>query len=277
MRHPLSGGNGMNVFITGAAGGLGRALATECGHRGWNLFLTDVNREGLLALQRGLERQFNICVTTRACDLTKTESVDEMLAVIDAHHIRFDMLLNIAGVDFEGGFLVRERETIVKIVSLNDEATLRITHAVLSRRKQGNRFTIVFVSSLASMFPMPLKATYAASKRFLLDFATSLQQELKNENVGVLTLCPGGLATTVEAMRGIAAQGFWGNATTNKLEKVAYATVEKALQNKGLYIPGVLNRVLSVLSKLVPRTWVAAIVYWRWRGAQSKWLHDEVA
>lgn len=37
----------MNVLITGAAGGLGRALGIECGHRGWNLFLTDMNGEGL--------------------------------------------------------------------------------------------------------------------------------------------------------------------------------------------------------------------------------------
>ena len=183
----------MNVMITGASGGLGRALANECARRGYNLFLTDINESGLNALQQGIERQFGVCVASRACDLTNAESVDVLLAVIDEHEIRFDMLLNIAGIDYEGGFLRRDREKIVKIVSLNDAATLRITHAILSRRKRDKHFTLVFVSSLASMFPMPLKATYAASKRFLLDFATSLRQELKNQDANVLTLCPGGL------------------------------------------------------------------------------------
>jgi short-subunit dehydrogenase len=203
-------------------------------------------------------------------DLTRAESVDEMLDVIDRHKIRFDLLLNIAGLDFEGGFMGREREKVVKIVSLNDAATLRITHAILERRRPGGHFTIVFVSSLASMFPMPLKATYAASKRFLLDFATSLRQELKDQDANVLALCPGGMVTTREAMEGIAAQGFWGDATTNPLEVVARKTLDRALEGKGVYVPGGLNRTLSFFGKIIPRPWVAAVVYWRWSHAQSK-------
>ncbi|MEA4812582.1 MAG: SDR family NAD(P)-dependent oxidoreductase [Anaerolineaceae bacterium] len=183
----------MNVLITGACGGLGRVFAVECGRRGYNLFLTDINAKGLLPLQEGLERQFDSKVKSIACDLTNTESVDEMLAFIDKEGICFDMLLNVAGLDYEGEFLRRERETVTHIVSLNDEATMRITHAILSRRRKGTRFTLVFVSSLASMVPMPLKATYAASKRFLLDFSISLRQELKSQDVNVLALCPGGL------------------------------------------------------------------------------------
>jgi len=265
----------MNVLITGASGGLGRALAIECGRRGDNIFLTDINEKGLLPLQRGLERQFGACVTAKACDLTAAASVDELLAVIDEHGIQFDMLLNIAGIDYEGSFLGREREQVVKIVSLNDEATRRITHALLSRRRPGKRFTLIFVASLASMFPMPLTATYAASKRFLLVFALSLRQELKDQDVNVLALCPGGLATTKEAMRGIAAQGFWGDVTTNRLEEVARNTIERALRGKGMYVPGALNRLLSILGNLVPRSWVAAIVYWRWSKTQRKWMQPE--
>lgn len=265
----------MNVMITGAAGGLGRALANECGRRGYNLFLTDVNGDGLLCIRRGLERQFGVTVTTKACDLTSSDSVDEMLKVIDKYNIRFDMLLNIAGMDFEGGFLGREREKIVKIVTLNDAATLRITHAVFKRRREGGHFTAVFVSSLASMFPMPLKATYAASKRFLLDFATSLRQELKDQDANVLTLCPGGMVTTKEVMEAIAAQGFIGDITTNPLEVVARRTLDRALAGKALYIPGGINRTLSFLGKFIPRNWAAAIIYWRWNKTQKKWLTGE--
>ena len=261
----------MNVLITGAAGGLGRAIAAECGRRGYRLFLTDVNKDGLMCIRCGLERQFGATVAAVDCDLTRAESVDEMLAVIDRHDIHFDMLLNIAGVDFEGGFLGRDREKVVNIVALNNAATLRITHAALERRRPGRPFTIVFVSSLASMFPMPLKAAYAASKRFLLDFSTSLRQELKDYDVNVLALCPGGLATTPEALRGIAVQGFWGDATTNSLEAVARKTLDLSLAGKGLYIPGGLNRILSILGKIIPRSLVAAVIYKRWKRAQSKW------
>lgn len=259
----------MNVLLTGAAGGLGRAFANECGRRGYNLFLTDINEDGLLCIKRGLERQFNVVVTTKACDLTNAESVDEMLAIIDKHEIRFDILLNVAGLDYEGGFAERERENIVKIVMLNNAATLRITHAILKRRRPRKPFTIVFVSSLASMFPMPLKATYAASKRFLLDLATSLRQELKSKGVNVLTLCPGGMVTTQETMCSIKTQGFWGNATTNPLEGVSRNTIDRALAGKSIYVPGILNRVLSFFGKIIPRSWVAAVVYWRWKKVQD--------
>lgn len=265
----------MNVFITGASGGLGRAIASECASRGYRLFLTDINEAGLGCLRQGLERQYGACVVTYGCDITKNESVEEMLAVIDGSGMRFDMLFNIAGIDYEGGFMERERESVVKIVSLNVGATLRITHAILSRRRENRAFSLVFVSSLASLYPMPLKATYAASKRFLTDFAEALRQELKSQNVRVLTLCPGGLPTTEEAISGIAAQGFWGSVTTNRLEQVAFETVEKVQKGQGLYIPGMVNRTLSVLGKLVPRSVVAAIIYKRWSGAQKKWLCPE--
>lgn len=46
----------MNVLITGAAGGLGRAMAVECGRRGYDMFLTDVNEDGLRRVQTGLNR-----------------------------------------------------------------------------------------------------------------------------------------------------------------------------------------------------------------------------
>ena len=267
----------MNVLITGASGGLGRAFAAECGRRGYNLFLVDINAQGLAALKSGLERRFSVCVATMTCDLTGEASVDALLAHIDRCRIRFDMLLNVAGVDYEGGFLERKRDDIVRIVSLDNEATLRITHAVLSRRDERRRFSLVFVSSLASLYPMPLKATYAASKRFLLDLAVALGHELRDKNVRVLALCPGGMVTTRQAMQGIAAQGFWGAVTTNPLETVAKRTIEGVLHGKHVYIPGFFNRTLSFIGTLLPRSWVAAAIYRRWGKAQKQWLAKETA
>ncbi|MCE5188926.1 MAG: SDR family NAD(P)-dependent oxidoreductase [Eubacteriales bacterium] len=266
----------MNVFISGASGGLGRALANECGKRGFNLFLTDINEGGLKSIQRGLERQFGITVTTAACDLTSDESVDALLEKIDGYGIRFDMLLNVAGVDYEGGFLERQRRDIIRIISLNNEATMRVTHAILSRRREGHPFYLLFTSSLASMYPMPLKATYAASKRFLLDMAVALGQELKQSRVRVLALCPGGLVTTKEAMSGIEAQGFWGDATTNPLEKVAARTLHRLQGRGGIYIPGALNRTLTFFGNLLPRRWVAAAIYQRWSKAQQQWNPSKI-
>lgn len=262
----------MHVLITGAAGGLGRALAVECARRGYRLFLTDRNAQALCHIQDGLCRQFGVQVTAVPCDLTDSASVDAMLDQIDRAQMQFDMLLNVAGLDYEGAFLGCQRENIVQIVALNDAATLRITHAVLQRRSPGRRFFLVFVSSLASLFPMPLKATYAASKRFLLDFATALRQELKSQNVAVLALCPGGMATNEAVCNAIYAQGIWGSLTANPLEVVARRTLDRVLAGKSRYVPGVLNRFLIIVGRFLPRRCIAALVHWRWCKAQQKWL-----
>lgn len=241
----------MQVLITGAAGGLGRAMAIECARHGYDLFLTDCNAAGLARIKAGLERKYGAAVAAQACDLTDSGSVDALLQAIDARSLRFDLLLSIAGIDVEGGFLCRAREQLVGIVTLNVTATLRITHAILERRRETSRFTAVLVSSLASMFPMPLKATYAASKRFLLDFATALRQELKEQNANVLVLCPGGMATNAEAAAAISAQGFWGDVTTNPLERVARRTLDRALRGRSVYVPGLINRALCLPVRLL--------------------------
>lgn len=260
----------MNVLITGAAGGLGRAMAVECAKRGYRLYLTDVNPEGLKQIQTGLQRQFGAAVEAIACDLTKPAGIDDLFLAWNG--VPFDMLLNIAGLDYEGGFLSRNQEQVVKIVALNDEGTLRMTHAALQRRRADAPFTVVFVSSLASMFPMPLKATYAASKRFLLDFAVSLRQELKEQNVHVLALCPGGMVTNDTVAQAIWAQGFWGDATTNSLEVLVRKTLDKALKGDAVYVPGAINKTLAFLGRCIPRRIVAAVVYQRWTAAQKKWM-----
>jgi hypothetical protein len=264
----------MNVLITGASGGLGRALAGECARRGWNMLLTDLSADSLIALQTGLTRQYKTTVAVKACDLTSSVSVDQLLAFIDRHDLRFDMLLNVAGIDNEGGFLAMDQQKILDIVALDVVATLRLTHSILQRRRTGRRFYLLFVSSLASLCPMPLKATYAASKRFLLDFSIALSHELKARQVNVMALCPAGLATTPAAMQGIAAQGFWGQITTCPLETMVRHSIRRLLRGCRVFIPGSLNRTLSLLGRFVPPTAASALVHARWQTAQARWLHD---
>lgn len=161
---------------------------------------------------------------------------------------------------------------IALMIKLNIEATLRITHEILNRRNDQGKFYLVFVASLASLYPMPLKATYAASKRFLYDFSIALGEELKAKHVSVLSLCPGGLPTTEEAIRCIQVQGFWGEMTTNRLEGVAAMTISKVLQGKKIYIPGATNKIFSVLGNFIPNTFIAKLLFNRWSQAQNRWL-----
>ena len=257
------------VLITGASGGLGRAMAMECARRGHTLFLTDRDENGLRRIARGIVLSHGAKVHTFACDLTDFGEVQALFQEIERVQEPIDMLLNIAGVDFEGGFLERDSARLMTIVRLNIEATLLVTHAALERRAKDAAFMVVNVCSLASVCPMPLKATYAASKRFLLDFSIALGQELKRENVNVLALCPGGMPTTAEALSGIEAQGVWGRITSNSLGTIAKNTIDRALKGKRVYVPGLVNRALTALSRMVPPVLAARLVYHRWTQAQK--------
>ena len=146
----------MNVLITGAAGGLGRALSCECARRGYRLFLTDVNGPGLSCICEGIRRRFDAAVDGAVCDLTDGRDVDAMFSQIDEKGVRFDMLFDVAGVDFEGGFLQQDREKIAGIVALNDAAALRVAHAALRRRRTGG--ALYARVRLQPRFPFPYAA-----------------------------------------------------------------------------------------------------------------------
>lgn len=259
----------MTVLITGAGGGLGRAMALEAARRGYDLMLTDVNASSLEIFRGGLHRQYDVKVDSMPCDLTDAADVNRLFAYIREKGMQLHMLLHVAGIDFEGGFLELDCDRLIDIVRVNIEGTLRVLHGALGRRDTQKHFTIVVVSSLASLYPMPLKATYAASKRFLLDFSMALAQELEDQNTTILTLCPGGLPTTPGAMQGISAQGFFGWITTNSLTAVARRSIAKALRGKRIYIPGITNRLFSILGRLIPRAALARLLYSRWRQARD--------
>lgn len=257
-------------FITGATGGLGKAFAAECASRGWNLFLTDLREEDLAMLAKGLERSYGISVLYHAANLTNAVSRAGMFDKIRSEGWKFRGLLNIAGLDHEGLFYERSREEISAIIRLNVEATLIVTHILLDFKDPAIPFRIVNVSSLAAFFSMPVKATYAASKRFLLDFSLALRDELREQNVTVTVLCPAGLPTTAECITAIEAQGIFGQLTTEDIGKVAHQTIEAALRGGAVVIPGFLNQALKWLGGLVPPASLAELVGKRWRMAHQK-------
>ena len=145
-----------------------------------------------------------------------------------------------------------------------------MTHTLLDFRDPAIPFRIINVSSLAAFFSMPVKATYAASKRFLLDFSLALRNELRDQDVTVTALCPAGLPTTESCIAAIESQGLLGQLTTEDIGKVAHQTIEAALRGKAIVVPGLLNQMARWLGGLVPATTVAEIVGARWRTAQQK-------
>ncbi len=258
------------VCITGAAGGLGKAFAVECASRGWKLFLTDLNETALTDLGKSLSNTYETEILIYSCDLSEPDSRSSMFSWLKSREILFHSLINVAGVDYEGPFYKRTSGQIRNIIRVNIEAVLDITHNIMDMRLKDGIFRIINVSSLASFYPMPVKAVYAASKRFLLDFSLALREEVRLSGISVTALCPGGLPTTKEAVKGIDVQGFIGLITTKNTGYVASKTVDHALKGHSIYIPGVINKILKFTGDLVPPEIVARLLCNRWSRTYSK-------
>jgi short-subunit dehydrogenase len=255
------------ILISGATGGLGSAMVTEFARRGYNLLLTDM-RDDVTGFAVYISKTFNIETRAIPCDLTSQQARIDLFNTLKAEGIRFRGLVNVAGLDHEGAFFDRTRDQILQLIHLNIEATIDLTHEIINLRDPESRFMLVNVCSLAAATPMPYKATYAATKRFLLDMSMALREEIIDFGT-VTALCPAGMPTTVENMEGIFAQGFWGAVTTVDTKTVARQTVDAAEKGKAVVVPGWLNRVIYTVSRLLPASLTARIAGNRWRIAQQ--------
>lgn len=251
------------LVVTGAAGGLGRAFAVEAARRGWRLILTDVAPLDDLAVY--LSTTFGVAVETARADLASSVGRDRLFAALPAAGI--GGLVNVAGVDREGSVAARARQDLLDIVRINVEATVDVTRELVARRDRSRRFVLVTVCSLAAATPMPYKATYAASKRFLLDFSLALREELGDE-ARVTALCPAGLPTSPASVRGIFSQGVLGRVSAVSPGQAATAAFAAADAGRAICVPGTVNRALYTLASLAPTRVAVWAVGRRWGRAR---------
>lgn len=257
------------VLITGAVGGLGKAFAVECARRGWNLFLTDLHQSALDTLAGGLRRQFDVNIFFHPCDLINPHSRAMLWRQIAEWNLNFHMLINVAGIEYEGAFIERSLDELHTILRLNIENTVEMTHRILQFRDPLQKLYILNVSSLAGFFPMPMKAVYAASKRFLLNFSLALREELREQHISVSVLCPGAVPTNPHTIRRLNAQGFWGQLSLMNAGDVAAIAIEQTLRGKAMIVPGIFNQLLQQLALLLPPDLLAAFIGRRWRRARK--------
>ncbi len=253
-----------SVYISGATGGLGKSMAVECAARGWDLFLTDMNEDRLQKLASALSSAWNVDVDWAACDMADSKDRERLLNTMRERGVRLHMAVNVAGLDHEGNFLDKTRGQILGILDVNVMSTVDMMHELPKLRDRARTFHLVNVCSLAGMFPMPVKATYASSKRLLLDMTIALREEFRAIGATATALCPAGMATNEILLKSLDVQGIAGRVTTLELGHIAAGTVNAALKNKAVYIPGFVNRALLFVSRLFPATFIARAIHWRW-------------
>ncbi|MBF9017370.1 MULTISPECIES: SDR family oxidoreductase [unclassified Oceanispirochaeta] len=252
------------VFISGAAGGLGRAYVHDAGKRGWDLFLTDIPGSPLKELAREIRSAYGVDVQYEEGSFLTHASRDDFFQKLAAREFKFNFLINVAGVEFETPFTSLSLDQIRLIMNVNMNGTVELTSSILEQRDMESPFRILTVSSLSYFYPMPYKAAYSSTKRFLYHFFTTIREELRRENVTVTLLCPAGMPTKQIVVDRIAAQGLMGRLTTKSPDYVAHHSIEMALKGKEEYIPGAVNRFLKLAGSLFSDPVRARMLKRRW-------------
>lgn len=201
------------ALITGASSGIGQAFA-ETLPRATDLVLTGRDRTRLEALRERLVRGGRK-VDVVIADLTTDKGRRAVIGRAEGAGV--DLLVNNAGMGLLGRVIDHAPEAERATAELNVVTPLVLTRALLPgmlerARAARRRAGIIFVSSEAAFAPVPFFATYAASKAFDLVFAESIAEELRDDPVDVLALCPGATRTAFGRRAGFSADSLPGAA-----------------------------------------------------------------
>ncbi len=180
--------SGRVVAITGAAGGLGRALAHAFLERGARVAALDVDEAGLARLAPE--------ILALPCDITQPEACREAVARILDCFGALDVLVNNAGISHRSLFAATDLAVIRRVMEVNFFGALNATQAALEALA-ARRGAIVAVSSVAGFTPLAARTGYAASKHALHGLFDTLRSELEGSGVHVMIACPSFIRTAI--------------------------------------------------------------------------------
>lgn len=192
--------HGKVIAITGAASGIGRALAVELARRGSDVAICDVDEEGLAETARGVEG-LGRRATTSIVDVSDRAAVHDFAERSIAAHGRVDGVVNNAGVSLTATIAKMSYEDFEWIVGINFWGVVHGTKAFLPHLVERGEGWIVNVSSVFGIIAFPSQAAYNATKFAVRGFTECLRQELAGTGVTAISVHPGGIKTNI-ARRG---------------------------------------------------------------------------
>jgi NAD(P)-dependent dehydrogenase (short-subunit alcohol dehydrogenase family) len=191
--------SGRTAIVTGAASGIGRAIAVSLARRGCHLALADVNEAGLAetAAQIRELRAGGLRISTHRLDVSDRDAVAAFPEQVGREHPGADLLFNNAGVALGGNFEQVSDDDVEWVFNINFWGVVRMTRAFLPLLRKSDDARLVNVSSLFGLVAPPGQAAYAASKFAVRGFTEALRHELADSAVGVTVVHPGGVATAI--------------------------------------------------------------------------------
>ncbi|MBN9684271.1 SDR family NAD(P)-dependent oxidoreductase [Corallococcus sp. NCRR] len=241
------------VLITGASSGLGlemaRLLAKE---HGAHIIAVARREDRLAALKAELESAHGVQVLPLSADLTKPGDAERVFQTATSGRTVDGVILN-AGVTYFGHALEQQPESFDAMLATNITSVVRMAQLFGAHfAKRGGGGALMLVASTAGFAPLPYQTAYAATKSFVISYGRGLAYELRKAGVSVTVFAPGGIATEMLSVSGLDRKFKAGDVGIMSAEACARTAVEAFVHRRELCVPGVLNRFLATMMKLLP-------------------------
>jgi short-subunit dehydrogenase len=255
---------GKKVLVTGGGSGIGREVVKQLYANGADVVVASLIQAELDSLQHDLPSGPGSLLLLQS-DLTKDGAIDALMAELDHRDITIEVLINNAGTGLFGNFIDQSPHKTRNILTLNilvvTELASAIANRMVERRVSGR---ILNVASVGAFTPIPMMATYAASKHYVLAFTHALAQELAPHDIHVGAFCPGITRTPIYEAMGLQTNNQTkgsisqlGDMFSMAPEEVATSMIRAIEKKQHVALPS-FNKVVPMLSMASSRmnAWV---------------------
>jgi len=198
-----------HAVLTGAASGIGRALALDLARRGARVALVDIDRARLASVLDEVRRLApGVEASAHVTDLADPEAVDALAkaALSELGHV--DLLVNNAGVAVVSPLVRMTTGDWSLLTGVNVWGPIRLTQALLPSMLARKSGRIVMTASLAGLIGAPGMVAYSTTKFAIVGFTEALRHEVEGQGVGVTLVCPGYVRTGFHAATRYRNDGF---------------------------------------------------------------------
>jgi len=219
------------IVVTGAGGGIGRELVCQLLDKGAKVAAI-IHKSGLEEI-KSLATVYGDKISIHIANLANREDVEKLPEEIINIHGYIDGIINNAGI-LQPFLSVNDLdyEQIQRVMNVNFYGTLYMCKSFLPHLLNRPEAHITNVSSMGGFLPVPLQSIYSASKAAVKILTEGLHLELRNTNVGVTIVFPGGVDTNLVRNSGVELEGVDKHSYKMLSPNEAAATIIKGMENK---------------------------------------------
>ena len=239
------------AMVTGASSGIGRAMAVGLARRGLDVVAVARRQDRLEELAAEIRADHGRAVEVLAADLGDPSQRGPVEARLADAARPVDVLVNSAGFGSQGRLATLEIDDEEQQVQVNVLAVVRLTRTALPGMIERGTGAVMNVSSIAGHQPIPLWATYSASKAFVTTFSRAVQDELKGTGVRCVTVLPGFTRSEFHDHTGFERSLIPGPVWMES-EAVAESALDALERGRAEVVPGLHFRALALSSRMSP-------------------------